>query len=155
MSRLVAIALIGSSMVLTPAEAATPAPAKRAVAAADRCALQPIGITIDASSFRSVPGVNRPGAEAGLKAAFATIFAATFKDLCQRKRITPAAFRGVSRIQLINAEGDTDGHFLKADTPRGPTTFEYLFDAMKAPPRAAIVNGLECLAHPKAACFED
>ncbi len=156
MSRFLTTAFVIPGVLFSTAAPAVPAAtAKRVATKPAGCTLQPLAVAIDASSFEGVPAMHRPDAVAKLKANFSASFVSAFADLCKARRITPAAFRGVDRIVLRNAEGDTDGHFYKANMPRGSIGFDFLFSDASAPIRDGINHGLECLARPVGDCFED
>ena len=136
-----------------PPSAATAAPA-RAATVAGRCAMRPVDVVLDRASFATVPGARRTEAQRALRRTFFTEFASTFRRMCMRGLISPRALRGVSRIRIVNAEGEADGLF-GARLAGGTIAFDYFFATMRAPPRAAIEHGLRCLSRPTTSCSED
>lgn len=155
MKNLVTFALIVPSLALSGLAPLAPAHAQRVTHKAEGCTLPEMTIALDAKSFDGVPGTQRPGDAAKLKANFSGALRQRFAGLCKIRRITPAAFRGINRIVLMNAEGDTDGHFSKVGMPRGSMEFEFLFDGPSRRLSKGLDNALECLARPVQSCFED
>jgi len=144
------IPLLTISLALAPSPASAKATQPPLTSA---CRLPAMTIGVDQASFKSA-GLG-PAAQEKLRSNFAHAFPAAFQAACLQRRIKPANFQGITRIELFDAEGDTDGHFLRDGMPKGTMSFEYYFSSANEPLRKPLANALECLARPTDSCFGD
>ncbi|MBA3670308.1 MAG: hypothetical protein H0W71_09670 [Sphingomonas sp.] len=137
------VVLTGSGVSASPRGAAT------GHGQASRCALPPMQIVADPSSFDSQrPKLTRGRARA-MEADFRLKLVSVFAETCRHGLTTGRIFRGVSKIVLQNQEGNDDGSFFSSDDgSRTVLNFGWTYlDDVKAS-RTAVNHALICKAHP-------
>jgi hypothetical protein len=133
---------IGAAMLAPPAESAPAAP---------RCAVPRFEVAAQRDSFEPVLTAAR---EARLKASFLRTFASAYRAECARRTVSAANFRGIRKVVLIDADGNSDGSFLPRDLS-SELTFELFWGDSLNTPNVAVRRALRCLARPTDDCFLD